>query len=414
MRDVELSLRFTGNSQVCVSFGGTESGTLPFASPVTAKDRTDIRWYVETYGASSLAAPDDGEAGRIKSRLPEIGTALFGAVFSSMEAVQRFLDFRNAKADQLVLTINAEDASILSLPWELLHDPTGVFLFRERPHISIRRKISGATGGRAPFAVTPKDRLHLLFVVSRPDGAGFIDPRADPRAVIEALEEYAPGRVTYEFLRPATLNALVERLDDKSKAAVDILHFDGHGVFREISEKDARSAPEQYGKSVLSEIQRERQMRGGASADQPVGIGFLVFENDAGGVHLIPAPDLGENLFRSRVMLVVLSACQTAMLGDESSDPMASVAGRLTATGIPSILAMTHSVLVATTRMLFGKFYQNWRAGRTSPPLLTARASISATIRAAMRSSAATSARCWSWRIGFSRRCSAAAATRPC
>ena len=42
---------------------------------------------------------------------------------------------------------------------------------------------------------------------------------------------------------------------------------------------------------------------------------------------------------------------------------MASVAGRLTTTGIPSILAMTHSVLVATTRMLFGKFYQNLAHG---------------------------------------------------
>jgi CHAT domain len=35
----------------------------------------------------------------------------------------------------------------------------------------------------------------------------------------------------------------------------------------------------------------------------------------------------------------------------------------LTTTGIPSILAMTHSVLVATTRMLFGKFYQNLARG---------------------------------------------------
>ena len=37
---------------------------------------------------------------------------------------------------------------------------------------------------------------------------------------------------------------------------------------------------------------------------------------------------------------------------------MGSVAARLTATGIPSVLAMTHSVLVATTRVLFGEFYK--------------------------------------------------------
>ena len=170
-------------------------------------------------------------------------------------------------------------------------------------------------GGRQPFPIKAKDRLHLLFVVSRPTGVGFIDPRTDPKAVIDALEEHAPGRVTYEFLRPATLNALVERLDDKSKPPIDILHFDGHGAFRKVSEKEAKEAPELYGRSILSEIHRERQLRGDQSADKPVGIGFLVFEKEDGGVHLVSAADLGDNLFRSRVMLVVLSACQTAMMG---------------------------------------------------------------------------------------------------
>ena len=37
---------------------------------------------------------------------------------------------------------------------------------------------------------------------------------------------------------------------------------------------------------------------------------------------------------------------------------MGSVAARLTYTGIPSVLAMTHSVLVHTTRALFGEFYR--------------------------------------------------------
>ncbi len=264
-----------------------------------------------------------------------------------------------------MLTISAQDAGILALPWELLHDPKGVFLFREKPHISIRRKISGATKGRAPFVVKAKDRLHLLFVVSRPTDAGFIDPRADPQAVLDALEKHAPGRVTWEFLRPATLNALVERLDDdtKGKPSVDILHFDGHGVFAQVSEEDAEKDPGLFGKSILSEIQRERQVRGDDAAGKPVGIGFLVFEREDGSKHLIPAEDLAENLYRSKVGLVVLSACQTAAL-DAQGDPMASMAGRLTSTGIPAILAMTHAVLVPTTRMLFGKFYESLARGR--------------------------------------------------
>jgi len=363
MTSAELTLRFAGDSHVNVAFDGGDSGALPFTNPITKKDREDISWYLETYGAVSLAEPDDQAAGRIEAQLPEIGKALFKAVFSSMEAMQRFLDFRNMPAEQRVLTIDAQDASILSLPWELLHDPTGVFLFRDKPHISIRRRIAGATGGRPPLAIEAKDRLHLLFVVSRPKGTGFIDPRTDPKAVLDALEDQAPGRFTIEFLRPATLNALHERLDDETKPSVDILHFDGHGVFQEVSEEDAKKAPGLFGKSVLSEIQRERQSRGD-QASAAVGIGFLVFEREDGDKQLVSAADLGDNLYQSKVMLVVLSACQTAALGEDSQDPMASVAGRLTTTGIPSIIAMTHSVLVATTRMLFGKFYQNLARGR--------------------------------------------------
>ncbi|WP_295389874.1 CHAT domain-containing protein [uncultured Thiodictyon sp.] len=331
----ELVLRFPGPAQVSVAYGGNDSGQFAFTNPVTDKDRNDIRWYVETYGAQSLADPDDDEARRIQARLPEIGKALFNPVFSDNRAAGRLFNrYQDADGEHRVLTIDTESAAILSLPWELLHDPTGVYLFRERPHISVRRRISGATGGRSPFALQPKRQLHLLFVISRPADAGFIDPRTDPRAVLDALETHAPGRVTWEFLRPATLNALHDRLNDDTRPSLDILHFDGHGAFHRVSEQDVVR-----------------------------GIGYLLFERDDGKSHLVSAQDLGDNLFGAKVGLVVLSACQTAAL-DQEGDPMASVAGRLTATGIPAILAMTHSVLVATTTALFGNFYKSLAKGR--------------------------------------------------
>ena len=59
MNGTELALHFSSNTEVNVSFDGTDSGKLAFANPVTEKDRADIRWYVETYGAKSLADPDD-------------------------------------------------------------------------------------------------------------------------------------------------------------------------------------------------------------------------------------------------------------------------------------------------------------------------------------------------------------------
>ena len=43
----ELSLRFMKNNRVIVGFSGEESGELPFKNPLTAKDRGELRWYLE-------------------------------------------------------------------------------------------------------------------------------------------------------------------------------------------------------------------------------------------------------------------------------------------------------------------------------------------------------------------------------
>jgi hypothetical protein len=229
---IELNLRFPDPAHVVVRYDGEETAALPFAIPLTAKDHQDLRWYVETYGSHSLDDPDDREAARIRDLLPAWGKRLFEAVFGDRAAERLFNRFQDAGDATRLITVSAEHPEILALPWELLHEPNapdGTHLFRE--NLGIRRRYAGAGGGRPPFRVETKDRLHLLFVVSRPADAGFIDPRADAAAVLDAIDEHAPERVTVEFLRPATLDALVERLDDDTRPAVDILHFDGHGAF---------------------------------------------------------------------------------------------------------------------------------------------------------------------------------------
>jgi tetratricopeptide (TPR) repeat protein len=82
-------------------------------------------------------------------------------------------------------------------------------------------------------------------------------------------------------------------------------------------------------------------------------------------MHMVSADRLGTILLRHNVSLVILSACQSAAVGREkvSEDiqpqpAMGSVAVGLAAVGIPSVLAMTYSVLVQTTYTLFGVFYK--------------------------------------------------------
>lgn len=374
---VELNLRFPDPEQVIVRLGPDDdgSGKLPFVNPLTDKDLRDLQWYVEVYGAHSLGDPDDSEAKRIADQLPIWGKKLFETVFHQREVQRRFNSFQDAEDDCRLLTISAEHPAILALPWELLHDPArgGGFLFMENPRISVRRRVAGATGGRGPFAFAPKDKLRLLFVVSRPVDAGFLDPRSDPQAVLDAIEEHAPGRVEAEFLRPATLDALLERLEDKTKPAVDILHFDGHGVFdREGGLPEL--AAERKGlllQLLTGMIVKDKKTE--APAKSPPNTGYLLFEDRDGKPDFVSAKKLGANLHRHEVSLVILSACQSAAMEKEGKKAggtaegeaqavdnrsMGCVATRLTATGIPSVLAMTHSVLVYTTRALFGEFYK--------------------------------------------------------
>ncbi|CAN5455493.1 hypothetical protein BH24GEM3_BH24GEM3_16760 [soil metagenome] len=355
----ELNLRFPDPGHVIVSFDGEESGILSFTNPLTAKDHEDLRWYLEVYGAHSLGDPDDTEARRIEAQLPAWGKALFEAVFSDRASQRLFNAFQDTTEDARLLTLSAEHPAILELPWELLHDPAkgGVFLFNEHPRISIRRRVAGASGGRASFKVKSKDRLHLLFVVSRPAESGFLDPRADPAAVLDAIEAHAPGRCTWEFLRPPTLDALVERLEDESLPPVDILHFDGHGVFDLHGGLPERLAD----RSVhIAQALAGEVVKGGPAktpGESPPNTGYLLFEDAQGQPDLVAADRLGLNLHQRRVPLLILSACQSAAQGD-NDEPMGSVAARLTAAGIPAVLAMTHSVLVPTTRALFGEFYK--------------------------------------------------------
>src|SRR5436305_8362584 len=167
----ELDLYFPDGAHFLASFEGEKAGQLPFASPFTSQDRRDLLWYLEVYGAHSLGNPDDAEAARIAARLNELGKALFDAVFYG-PALRLFQRFQDRQDGTRLLTVSAEHPAILTLPWELLHDsaPSGVYLFLETPRISIRRGVASATGGNPPFRLEPKEKLHLLFVVSRPEG----------------------------------------------------------------------------------------------------------------------------------------------------------------------------------------------------------------------------------------------------
>jgi hypothetical protein len=182
--NLELNLRFPTPEQVIVRLDDDgdhdESEPLPFRGPLTEPDQQDLQWYLEVYAAQYAADVDDERAQRIAAKLPSWGAALLAAVLGDDVKARRLFDrFLDRREPGRLLTVSSDHPAVLAQPWELLRDPAGTYLVHEQPRISVRRRLPKTGGGRTPLKVNPKDRLRLLFVVSRPKEAGFIDPRAD-------------------------------------------------------------------------------------------------------------------------------------------------------------------------------------------------------------------------------------------
>ncbi len=339
---IELRLTFPDADHVMVSLSSDQAPPAPpaeFINPLEEDDLKELRWYLEDYGTGYRAEPDDQRAATVRDKLPTWGSALFAAVFT-INAADLFRNFQNAREEDRVLSIATDCPAVLSLPWEMLTVPNGSFLFNENSPISIRRGLPSVEQGCIQQPRPTKPVLHLLFIISRPDGAGFINPRSDSKALLSALEQQDSARVEVEFLRLATLEELKKRLRDNTKAPVDIIHFDGHGVL---------ASSDSAGKEGSKDADKQQ--------------GWLLFEGEWGGIEKVSGKTLGDLLNSNHTALVVLSACQSAML--DNQDPMSGVATQLIHAGIPAVIAMSYSALVTTTEQLFAAFYHSLFLGRT-------------------------------------------------
>jgi tetratricopeptide (TPR) repeat protein len=229
---------------------------------------------------------------------------------------------------------------LLSLPWELIHDEQG-YLFEGKHGIRVRRRLPR---GKSYPAVATEPPIHVLLVSPRPEdeSAGYIDHRASARPLVEALSQLGE-LAEFKLLTPPTFPALEQELQ---RGNYHVVHFDGHGVY-----------------------------------DRQHGLGALCFEDpaDSGKVdkrrsQLIKADQIAAIIKDHRVPLFFLDACQTSKAGD---DPSSSVAGKLLESGVASVAAMSHSVLVETTRRFVSVFYPELMTGqRVGQAMLAAQRSL--------------------------------------
>jgi tetratricopeptide (TPR) repeat protein len=298
---------------------------VPFTPFLDDDDYEDLRWYLEEY----MDLPDGGAVVRARSverKIETWGRQLHDAVFGAKENADLLAALLRAPEPR-ELTIATDKADLLRLPWELIADGAGSLAQR----VAVRRQLE------TPETLVPREvqlPLRMLYIVSRPDDAGFIDPRVTTRALVTALDPLG-GSVRLDFCRPPTLARMEGLLREAQTAGdpYDVVHFDGHGTF-------------------LPEAQ----------------IGALCFEkpDDGSGkseTDFVRADRLGDLLAQYKIPLVVLEACRSATIGKAAV--FRSVAPRLIRAGVGSVLSMGHAVLVEAARVLLDRFYRELAGGAT-------------------------------------------------
>jgi len=225
----------------------------------------------------------------------------------------------NARPLTYLLRFPPDAVELAALPWELLHDSANPLVLSQGQLASFVRYLELEQALPPPYS--PGKRLRILAIA----------PSADIPPQIRAEERQArnkawaklqdDGAVVLDELSPAMVSDLVDRI--QSGPPVDILHFYGHGRYRN-------------------------------------GQGELLFDSPGGGKAWIAANRLAALLGQTR--LVMLHACKSAMVGEAGL--LTGVAPALTAAGVPLVVAMQLTVQMDAATRFAGIVYNDLARGR--------------------------------------------------
>jgi CHAT domain-containing protein len=243
----------------------------------------------------------------------------FAALFGNLSGGGLFQATTTADYRRLTLQIASDDPGTLSWPWEAVRDPRLGTALALACHME--RRLSEIIDAPPVSPDLPNDRVNILLVVARPYGKKDVRYRSIARSLVELIaRHHLPA--TVDLLRPPTFAQLREHLK-QHPGRYHILHFDGHGVLSGSSE------------------------------------GRIVFETADGKDEEITAGQLNDLLGEYAVPGVVLNACQSAMLNEESEDAFSSVAAALLRSGARSVLAMSYSLYVSGAQEFLPAFYSS-------------------------------------------------------
>jgi len=356
---VEISLEGDGPRRTAES---------TFAFRLSSQDQEDLRWYLEEF-LQYPQEPAPAIAHRIEGRMKEVGTELFRAVFqTSDDARDLWAEMRNRLPETRIEIVTGV-AEAATIPWELLRDPKTVSPLALAVSSFVRAQPASALHPHLPEET--KGKIRILLVICRPRGADDVPFRSVATRLVKGLG--AANRESYDLdvLRPPTFEQLGKTLRHAQREGnpYHVVHFDGHGTYREVKEPGGVAALMRGLSAVVL---------GGALEGKH---GYLLFENpqlEANG-ELVDGTTLGRLLAETRAPVLVLNACRSAHTEPapapdaavSDTDPhtqvraFGSFAQEVMDAGAAGVVAMRYNVYVVTAAQFAAELYASLGRGNT-------------------------------------------------
>lgn len=303
-------------------------GTSPDGNPVpvtvqspftTETEDNDLNWYCEAADREPFSVSH--RLRRVEKSLHDYGTRLFNSLFSKPSTKlpeKRFVIIRIIGSYRFA-----------SLHWELLRDPVRGPVGLDSSRCVVRDVIAAdeLRSNPAPHPIISYPTLNVLFLTARQRiDERDIPLRVESLAVLDTVRDHnLPLR--FDLVRPGTLPALEEKLDQKRRGFYHVLHLDCHGT-----------------DGMLNPFNQPHQEESNK----------LLLETERGSHVAVSASEIARLADKYHIPIVFTSACRA---GKTTARAPSFAYDLFSRSRVQCVVVMALSVLVDTTARFVKEFY---------------------------------------------------------